>query len=128
MRLILKVLTFFGFNISIDINKQICFRTSFNKAIHKVDDICYKFLQQIDKGFSVIDCIYSVNQKLSGLYNYYAVHSNEYWLYLVYDYTIQSIKDILYCDEGTRQMSLKSVNLLLELVPISKPPSSLIVL
>lgn len=107
-------------------NKQLCFRGSCNKALLKTDNIAQTLIEQLNKGYSVIDCLLTVNQSLNGIYNYYGVVGNELWLQYLYENTVNRIKDILYFDTNTRQMPLDALLTILELCPIATPPASLI--
>lgn len=126
MILLLESSVFYGFTISVDMNKQLCFCGSCNKALQKIDNIAQILVKQLNKGYSIVNCLLSVNQRLNGLYNYYGVVGNEFWLQYLYENTVNRIKDILYFDTTTRQMTLDALLTLLELCPIAIPPASLI--
>lgn len=104
-------------------NKQLCFRGSCNKASQKIDKISQILVRQLDRGYSAVNCLLSVNQRLNGIYNYYGVIGNEFWLQYLYENTVNRIKDILYFDTTTRQMPLDALLTLLELCPIATPPT-----
>lgn len=122
-----EILSFLGFNIFVDMNNHLCFRASYHKLQQKVTDISDRFMDMLNKGYSVIDCLLTVNDKLRGCYNYYGVSTNPTWIQQLYEYTGNCIMDILYYNEKTKQMSYDQLyNLLLYKLPILSPPVSLI--
>lgn len=118
--------SFLGFNISVNMNKQLCTCASYHKLYLKVQAISDKVTNLLYKGYSTIDCIKSVNESLIGLYNYYGITSNSTWISDLYNLTFKQVLYILYYNTSTRQMSLDQLSWLLSLSPIVSPPHKLI--
>lgn len=118
--------SFLGFNISVNMNKNLGIAASTHKLFQKVQVISDKVTNLLNKGYSTIDCIKSVNESLLGLYSYYGITSNSTWISDLYNLTYKQVLYILYYNTSIRQMSLDQLSWLLSLSPIVSPPYALI--
>ena len=107
-------------------NKNLCIAASTHKLFQKVQVISDKVTNLLNKGYSTIDCIKSVNESLLGLYSYYGITSNSTWISDLYNLTYKQVLYILYYNTSIRQMSLDQLSWLLSLSPIVSPPYALI--
>ena len=120
------IFSFLGFNISVDMNKHLGITASTHKLFQKVQAISDKVTNLLNKGYSTIDCIKSVNESLLGLYCYYGITSNSTWISDLYNLTYKQVLYILYYNTSTRQMSFDQLAWLLSLSPIVSSPHELI--
>ena len=118
---------FLGFNISVNVRKELCLETSNNKLISKLGNINNKIIDTINTTNSIVECIQEVNALLRGVYNYYGFHTNELWLHELYTNTLDNLIDILCVNNTTKCISVDELNDLLLIYPISTPPDHLII-
>ena len=119
--------SFLGFNISVNVHKELCFEASHNKLISKLDNITNKIIDTISTTNSIIKCVHEVNTLLRGVYNYYCFHTNELWLQELYSSTLNILHNTLCVNTKTKCISIDELNDLLLIYPISTPPDHLII-